>query len=42
MDVAGGTVLRLLSLVESEATDARNYVRKAMNWALRELTSEKV
>lgn len=29
--------VRLLSLVRKEATDKRNYVRKAVNWALRQI-----
>ena len=31
------TFLRLLPLIKREATDERNYVRKAVNWALRQI-----
>jgi 3-methyladenine DNA glycosylase AlkD len=31
------TFIRLLGLVEEHASDGRNYVRKAVNWALRQI-----
>src|SRR5262249_36477874 len=32
-----GTYVRLLELVEKHASDGRNFVRKAVNWALRQI-----
>jgi 3-methyladenine DNA glycosylase AlkD len=32
-----GTFVRFLSLIESGAMDERNYVRKSVNWALRQI-----
>jgi len=34
---ADATFIRLLDLVEEHASDSRNYVRKAVNWALRQI-----
>ncbi len=34
---ADATFIRLLGLVEEHADDGRNYVRKAVNWALRQI-----
>jgi 3-methyladenine DNA glycosylase AlkD len=36
------TFIRLLSLVEEHASDGRNYVRKAVNWALRQIGKRSV
>lgn len=36
-NVPDGMFLRYLKLVERHATDPRNYVRKAVNWALRQI-----
>ena len=34
--------VRLLGLVEKHATDGRNFVRKAVNWALRQIGKRSV
>jgi 3-methyladenine DNA glycosylase AlkD len=36
------TFIRLLGLVEEHASDGRNYVRKAVNWALRQIGKRSV
>jgi len=36
-DAPNQTFLRLLPLIKREARDERNYVRKAVNWALRQI-----
>jgi 3-methyladenine DNA glycosylase AlkD len=36
-DADGKTFLNFLSIIKREATDERNFVKKAVNWALRQI-----
>jgi 3-methyladenine DNA glycosylase AlkD len=36
-DTPDATIVRFLGLVEEHSTDGRNFVRKAVNWALRQI-----